>query len=430
LATDRRKFLHNLLGIAGAAALSPIAGEALSSSLHQSIDHFKNIPPYSGAGDEAFWHWVQQAYTESPTLVNLNNGGVSPQPKVVQEAFEMYNRQSNQAPSYYMWRVLNRGRESLREKLANLAGCSPEEIVINRNTTEALDTIIFGLNLEKGDEIVVSNFDYPNMYNAWKQREKRDGVKLVEVKLDMPMESDDEIVKRYTEAFTNKTKIVHITHLINWTGQLIPAKRIAQEARKKGIEVIVDGAHSFAHIDYKISDLECDYYGTSLHKWLCAPFGSGMLYVKKDKIANLWPTCPNGDPNGTDIKKFENLGTRSYPAEFAIGHAIDFHLVVGTKRKQERLQYLKKYWLDQVKDLPGVNVFTSLLPQYSCALATVGIDGMTSNELMSKLFDGYQIHVTTIDKESVSGVRITPHIYTKISDLDKLVRAFKEITRS
>ncbi|NND32255.1 MAG: aminotransferase class V-fold PLP-dependent enzyme, partial [Saprospiraceae bacterium] len=215
--------------------------------------------------DEDFWHQIKMAYTVSPTLVNLNNGGVCPAPKVVQDAVERYNKLSNETPSYYMWRILDKGRESIRKKLAALAGCTTDEIAINRNASEALETVIFGLRLAPGDEIVLTKQDYPNMINAWKQREHRDGIVLKWVDLDLPSEDENAIVKKYVEAFSDRTKVVHITHVINWMGQIIPAKKIADEARSRNIEVVIDAAHSFAHLDYKVNELGGDYLGTSLH---------------------------------------------------------------------------------------------------------------------------------------------------------------------
>lgn len=424
--SNRREFLRNLTLGAGAAALLPTA--TFSEETADLMNRISASPP-DGA-DEDFWRWVQQSYTESPSIINLNNGGVSPQPKVVQEAFEQYNRMCNEAPSYYMWRILDKGRESLRTNLAELSGVSADEIAINRNTTEALDIIIFGLRLEEGDEVIGSNFDYPNVYNAYFQREKRDGIKYVQVDLDAPMEDDDEIVKRFTDAFSNKTKVVHITHIINWTGQILPARKIADAAHADGIEVVVDGAHSFAHLNYQIPDLGCDYYGTSLHKWLCAPFGTGMLYVKQDKIPNLWPTMPGDDPESEDIRKYEALGTRSFPAEHAVAHAIDFHNVIGAQRKQERLHFLKDYWIDQVADLDRFQLHTSRIPEYSCALSVFGMDGLTGNEVERTLLSDHQIHTTTINKNGISGVRVTPHVYTKLSDLDRLATAIDEMNKA
>jgi selenocysteine lyase/cysteine desulfurase len=328
-----------------------------------------------------------------------------------------------------MWQILDQGREALRADLADFAGCSPEEIAIDRNTTEAMNTIIFGLPLKAGDEVVLTKQDYPNVMNSWKLREKRDGIVLKWINLELPSEDENGIVDAYTSQFTDKTKVVNVTHIINWIGQIIPVKKIAAAAHKQGIDVLVDGAHSFALLDFKIPDLDCDYFTTSLHKWMCAPFGSGLLYVKKEKIAGIWALFPDDKPLSEDIRKFERLGTRSFASEMAIGSSLDFHLAIGSKRKEERLRYLKNYWAKQVMDLPGVHFKTSLLPQYSCVIGLVSIDGMKPGEVVSSLFSNYKIHTTGMEWENISGVRVTPHVYTTLRDLDKFVRAIDEISK-
>ena len=425
--TNRRSFMKKVGLTAGAFSLTSFINNSFGNELKEAFKRVESMAPSELASDEDFWYWVQQSYTVSSSMINLNNGGVSPQPKVVQDAFVKYNELCNEAPSFYMWRILDKGREPLRNKLADLAGCSPEEIAINRNSTEALNSVIFGLDLKAGDEVVLTKYDYPNMINAWKQREKRDGIKLVWLDFKLPIEDEKSIVSQFENAFTDKTKVAHITHMINWTGQLMPIKAIAAAANKKGIEVIVDGAHTFAHIDYKISDLGCDYFGTSLHKWLCAPFGTGMLYIKKDKIKNVWPLLGSDNPQGEDIRKFETLGTRSFPTEQAIGNAINFHLAIGIKRKEARLRYLKNYWAEKAIKIPGVKLNTSLKPEFSCALANFSIEGMKPEDIDTQLYDKYRIHTVGINWENVHGVRVTPNVYTTIKDLDLLVKAITEI---
>jgi selenocysteine lyase/cysteine desulfurase len=427
MAVNRRNFVQKLAGVAGLTALTPFYNSLQGKSLIKALEKVENVNPSDLATDEDFWHYVQQSYTVNANIINLNNGGVSPQPLVVQEAVERYNRLSNEAPSFYMWRTLDRGREPLRMKLADLAGCSNEEIAINRNSSEALETIIFGLRLKKGDEVVLTKQDYPNMINAWKQREHRDGLVLKWLDFDFPIDDKDLIINKFKEVFTEKTKLVQITHIINWMGQILPAREIADEAHKRGIEVMIDAAHSFAHIDYKIPDLGGDYFGTSLHKWLCAPFGSGLLYVKKEKIKNLYPLFAAPDPEDDNIRKFENLGTRSFAIEQAIGQAINFHEMIGGERKEKRLRYLKNYWTEQVQDLPKVSIGTSAHPEFSCAIALLQIEGMTPQEVGSFLFNDYKIHTTSINWENIHGVRITPNVYTRTKDLDRLVKAIKEL---
>lgn len=423
---DRRSFIKKIGGITGALTISPFLNPASSQHIQDKLKGYSHYSADQLATNETFWYQVKQAYTVSTNMVNLNNGGVSPSPKVVQDAVERYNRLSNEAPSFYMWRVLDKGREGLRNKLANLAGVSSEEIAINRNASESLETVIFGLRLKKGDEVVLTKQDYPNVINAWKQRALREGIVLKMLSFDFPIENKNKIVQKFKEAFTSKTKVVNITHMINWVGQILPVKEIAAEARKKDIEVLVDGAHSFAHFDFKISDLDCDYYGTSLHKWLCAPIGSGMLYVKKDKIRNLFPLFASEEPEGNKITKFESLGTRSFPIEQAIGQAIDFHNWIGAERKEKRLQYLKNYWAESVLKNPRVKLHTSLKPEFACGIALFSIEGKKPTEIASYLFKHHQIHVVAINRENIHGVRVAPNVYTTTDDLDRLVEGIED----
>ena len=355
---------------------------------------------------------------------------MSPAPKTVQDAMKRYYDYCNEAPSYYMWRILDQGREPLRRNMAKAAGCSTEEITINRNSSEGLETVIFGLQLKAGDEVVAAKQDYPNIVNAYKQREMRDGIKVIWINLELPSEDENYLVNQYVNAFTSNTKVVHITHIINWNGQILPVKKIANEAHKKGIEVVVDGAHSFGHFDFKIPDLDCDYFASSLHKWLFAPIGSGMLYVKKDKIKNIYPLFAAADPKSEDIRKFEALGTRPFFIEQAIGKALEFHEMIGSERKEKRLHYLKNYWMNKVKDFPKVKLNTSLHPKWGCAIGNIAIEGKKPGELDSFLLDKYKIHTVGIEWENIKGVRITPSVYTTIGNLDLLVEAINKFAKS
>jgi selenocysteine lyase/cysteine desulfurase len=420
-------FLKKLGTTVGAVTLGNVLLSSLASG--KSIVNENQAAPPPDLSDEDFWSWVKESYTVSPNIMNLNNGGVSPQPLVVQQTLEKYNRLCNEAPSYYMWNILNQGREALRADLAGFAGCSAEEIAIDRNTTEAMNNIIYGLPLIKGDEVVLTKQDYPNVINTWKLREKRDGIVLRWINLELPSENEDELVNAYVSQFNDKTKVVNITHIINWIGQIIPVQKIARAAHARGIEVLVDGAHTFALLNFKIPDLECDYFATSLHKWMCAPFGSGLLYVKKDKISKIWTLFPDGQPLGEKIIKFESLGTRSFASEMAIGSALDFHLAIGSQRKEKRLRELKDYWTNKVKDLPGIHIKTSFNPKFACVIGLVSVDGKKPGEVVSYLFEQYKIHTTGIEWENISGVRVTPNVYTTFRDLDKLVLALEKLSK-
>jgi selenocysteine lyase/cysteine desulfurase len=427
--SDRRAFIKNIGGLAGGLSLLPLTNSVIAGTPALDNNLLLTPPPDTG-DDEDFWGWVRESYTISPNIINLNNGGVSPQPKVVQDALDRYNQIANEGPSYYMWNTLAEGRESVRMKLADMAGCSPEEIAINRNTTEAMNTVIFGLNLKAGDEVIVARQDYPNLLNAWKQREKRDGIKLVWLSFQFPMENENEIVSMYENAITPKTKIIMLMHMINYVGQILPAKKIAQMAHRHGVEVMLDAAHTFAQIDYKVPDLECDYFATSLHKWLCAPFGTGLLYIKKEKIKNIWALLSDNEPDGENIRKFESLGTRSFPIELAISHAVDFHQVIGIQRKESRLRFLKNYWVEKVNQNPKIRLYTSLKPEFSCGLAAFGIEGIKPGDITTQLMKKYKIHTTSMVIDNVEAVRITPHVFTTTYELDRLVTGILDIAQN
>lgn len=424
---NRRIFLKQATALAGAFGAASMFNHAHAESFERASARVSHLTPEQVAADEDYWATIQQAYTVNPSIINLNNGGVSPAPTVVQRALDRYNALCNEGPSYFMWRILDAGREPLREKLAALAGCLPDEIAINRNATEALNTIIYGITLNRGDEIIGSIFDYPNMMHAYEQRALREGIVYNRLSFNFPIENDEQIVKAYADAITPKTKLIHVTHMVNWVGQLMPVRKICDMAHAKGIEVVVDGAHSFGLIDFKIPDLHCDYFGTSLHKFLSAPIGSGMMWIRKDHIEKTWPLTCADKPQSADIRKFEQLGTRSFAIEQAIGEAINFHQAIGPKRKEDRIRYLKNYWAEKAQLIPKVKIHTSLKAQYSCAICGVSIDGMTPAELDSALWNTYKIHVVGIVWQNLSCVRVTPHVYTTIADLDKFVKALTEI---
>lgn len=426
-ANNRRTFIKQAAVLTGAFSATSLFNQAHAEEWRIAEKRIAHLTPAQAAMDEDFWATIQRSYTVNPDIIILNNGGVSPSPLVVQQAVERYNQLSNQGPSYYMWRILDQGREPLREKLALLAGALPDEIAVDRNATEALNTIIYGLPLKAGDEVIGTKQDYPHMMQAYKQRALREGIVYKQISFNFPIEDDEMIVKAYRDAITPKTKLIHVTHVINWVGQIMPVRKIADMAHARGIEVICDGAHSFGLLDYNIPDLGCDYFGTSLHKFLSAPIGSGMLWIKKEHISKVMPLLCDDNPQGPDIRKFENIGTRSFPIEQGIGEAVNFQLAIGSKRKEERIRYLKNYWAEKVQHIPKVKLHTSLKPEYSCAICGVSIDGMTPGEVDGALFNQYKIHTVGIVIENISCVRITPHVYTTLPDLDKLVRAITEI---
>ncbi|GIV34540.1 MAG: isopenicillin-N epimerase [Chitinophagales bacterium] len=381
----------------------------------------------AAAADEDFWFHVQQAFGPRAQFVNLNNGGVSPQPLVVQESLMHYTRIANQAPAFYLFGEFTRQRENIRKKLAQLAGCSHEELALCRNTTEAAETIIFGMDLQEGDEVLTTTQDYPTVMAGLEQRARRNNIHIRKVNLPVPAENPQEVVDIFRKAITAQTRLLVFCHINYTTGQIMPVRELCDMAHKLGIEVLVDGAHAFAHLDFKIPDLHCDYFATSLHKWLCAPFGCGMLYVKKDKIGKIWSLFGSPDTERDKISKFEHLGTRSFPAELAINEAIDFHNGIGAARKEARLRYLKNYWAEAVRNLPRVRFHTSLKKEFSCGLCSFSIEGLKADVLHHRLFDEYRIFTTVVRHKDFEAVRVTPHVYTKLRELEQLIKAIKEI---
>jgi selenocysteine lyase/cysteine desulfurase len=424
---NRRSFLQVLKALsAGTLVPATTWSQNLQNALHKA----RNIPPGQLASDEDFWNYIRQSYTGSPHWIDLNSAGLAASPKIVQEAMKEYADLCNEIPSYNLRRVLDRGKEMLRRKLGHLCGCPAEELAIQRNATEALETIIFGLSLKAGDEVVLCRQDYSTVISAWKQRELRDGIKLVWVNLQMPSEDNEYLANAYIKAFTARTKVVNITHMINWNGQIVPVKTIADAAHKRNIEVIVDGAQSLAQFKFTIPELGADYFGASLHKWLGAPIGTGLLYVKKEKIKSLYALYAPSNLQSTYIEKFEHCGTRPTSIEQAIQKAIDFHDMIGQERKEQRLMYLKNYWMNKTQNLPGIEIGTSMKPGFGCAIGMIHVKGKSPNDLVAFLGKNYLIHVISVDMENMKGVRISPNVFTTTKELDTLVEGIGAFIKS
>ena len=378
------------------------------------------------AQDEAFWAEIQQAFTLDRNVINFNNGGVAPSPRVVQDAMRRYLEYSNQAPSLYMWRNLEPEIENVRRRLAATFGCDTEEIAITRNASEGLEIALLGFDLKAGDEVLTSDQDYPRMITTLQQRERRDGIKMVQVKVPAAPKTLEEIVQIFEAGITPKTKLILTSHVIFMTGQINPIYDIVELGRRHGIPVIVDGAHAFAQFPFKRDDFGCDYYGTSLHKWLMAPIGTGFLYVRKEKIESLWPMMAAGETQSKDIRKFEEIGTHPAANHNAIGEALTFHEMIGVDRKAARLRYLRARWANAIKDLPNVEFHTNL--DFSCGLTTVEIKGIDPGALGSWLFDKKGIFVTGIGHPSFKGIRVTPNVYTTLTEIDRFKDAMLEAT--
>jgi selenocysteine lyase/cysteine desulfurase len=385
-------------------------------------------PAREVARDEDYWREIQAAFSLDRTLINLNNGGVSPSPRIVQDAMRRYLDFSNHAPVHTMWRVLEPQVESVRQMLARDFGCDPEELAITRNASEALETVQLGLDLKAGDEVITTDHDYPRMITTWKQRERRDGIKLKFISFPTPPPSLDDLYQRFEQAITPRTKVIHFCHITNVTGQIFPVARLCRMARERGIEAIVDGAHAYAQFPFRHADLDCDYYGTSLHKWLLAPHGTGFLYIRKSKIPKVWPLMAASDEMKDNVRKFEEIGTHPAANHNAIAEALTFHQTIGVDRKEARLRYLRSLWEERLGKLPKAKLLASRDPRMSAGIGMLAIEGKTPGDLHSALWEKYRIIVSPFTKPSpVEGIRITPNIYTTVEEIDRFCDAMEKI---
>jgi selenocysteine lyase/cysteine desulfurase len=410
-------------------ALSSSAVASLFESVQAAGKRISHLSPIEAAADEDYWTTIQQAFSVTRGIINLNNGGVSPSPRIVTEAFVRYTWQQEDATAYTMWQILEPQSETIRTGLAEVFGCDPEEIAITRNASESLEILLMGMDFKPGDEILTTTQDYPRMLTTLRQREMREGLKLNLIKIPIAPQNVDDIAAAFERAVTPKTKLILISHQINLTGQITPVKKVCEMARSRGIETIVDGAHSFAQFEFKRDDLGCDYFGTSLHKWIYAPKGTGMLYVRKDKIPHIWPLMAADDKEKTDIRKYEEIGTHSAAMRLAIGESILFHNAIGAKRKEERLRYLSRYWMDRIKDIPKVGFNTSFEPRQSCAIANFKIDGVDPGQLGGYLMAKHHIFTTPIVHDEFSGIRITPNVYTTLWELDRFANVVEQVAK-
>ncbi|HUJ50510.1 MAG TPA: aminotransferase class V-fold PLP-dependent enzyme [Bryobacteraceae bacterium] len=418
----RRTFLRAATGLAALKADSINRVRAATSSM-------QDRKPEEAARDEDFWREIQQAFTVDRNIINLNNGGVCPSPKVVQDAMRRELEFSNMAPAYTMWQVLEPEIENVRVRLAASFGCDPEELAITRNASEALEIAQLGLDLKPGDEVLTTDQDYPRMITTWQQRERRDGIKLKMISFPTPPPSMDDLYERFESAITARTRVIHFCHITNLTGQIFPVKKICQMARSRGIEAIVDGAHAYAQFPFKHEDLDCDYYGTSLHKWLLAPHGTGFLYVRRSKIEKLWPMMAAPASMNGNIRKFEEIGTHPAANHNAIAEALTFHESIGGDRKAARLRYLRSLWSERLSRFPAVTIRTSPDPAQSCGVVLVSVEGKKAPALAEELWK-QRILVVAIVHKDFEGLRVTPNIYTTPREIDIFATAMERLIKS
>ncbi len=404
----------------GGASLGLLLGDKLWAQ-------YATLPAQQLAQDEPFWALIRSKYRLTPDYINLENGYFVMQSQPVLEAFVGHVRDINYEASHYMRTRQFDDKLAVRARLAVMAGCTPEELIITRNTTESLDTVILGLDWKRDDEAIMAAQDYGAMLDMFALQAKRHGIVNRIVSLPINPASDDELVQLYARAITPKARLLMVSHMVNITGQLLPVRAIVDMAQARGVQVMVDGAHTFAQLNFRIPDLACDYFGASLHKWLGTPLGAGILYVRADRIARLWPVFADLSMADTDIRKLNHTGTHPVHTDLAINDAIDFHETIGINLKEARLRYLKEYWTSRVRTVPNIILNTPDDPRRSCAIANVGVRNMPPATLAKTLLDGHRVWTVAIDTANVHGVRVTPSVYTSTEELDVFVNALTRI---
>ncbi|HXI20709.1 MAG TPA: aminotransferase class V-fold PLP-dependent enzyme [Gemmatimonadales bacterium] len=414
--SSRRAFVRAL---AGAAALPGFRPDALRRVLDLPAPRPGTGPASAGGpDDEDYWAEIQRAFDCDRTMVNLNNGGVCPTPTHVLEQMIRDLRFTNELPVIHMWQTLEPRIESVRRDLATAFGCDPEEMAITRNASEANEIMIQGLDLKPGDEVVVTNQNYPRMITTWQQRVRREGIVLKQVSFKVPPPSPEYLVQQFTDAVTPRTRAIEVTHITNLTGQIMPVRELVRFARPRGIEVFVDGAHAFAHFPFTRDDLECDFYGTSLHKWLLAPIGTGFLYVRKARQKRLWPLMAAPESMDDNVRKYEEIGTHPAANHNAISVAMAFHNAIGSERKIARLRYLRDRWAKRVQQNDRIRILTPLDSPWGAGIGLVHVDGMDPGALVTWLFTQHRIVTTPINHPEFNGVRVTPNVYTTVAEVD------------
>jgi len=420
---NKRQFIKDIV-------LTSIATPLGIAGMAKSFEQKAHLPATVLAKDEDFWTSIRNQYLLKPDYINLENGYYNFLPQPILNKFIEHIKEVNLQGSYYMRTVQFENKKNIAARLAGIAGCLPEELVITRNTTESLDLVIGGFDWKAGDEAIMALQDYGAMLDMFEQIHNRYGV--VNIKLSVPNhpKNDEEIVNLYATAITPKTKVILVSHMINITGQVLPIRKICDMAHAKGVQVIVDGAHAFAHVKFRIDELDCDYYAAALHKWLSTPLGAGLLYVKKNNVKNLWPLLADGEKDINKINRLNHIGTHPVHTDLTINDCMDYFEMIGAERKEARMYFLQNYWTSKVRNLPKIIINTPADASRSCGIANVGIEGISPADLAKRLMTEHKIFTVAIDYANVRGCRITPNLYTTTKELDSFVLALKTLANA
>ena len=425
----RREFLGNTLGATAAVALASLKDDWLVRVARADVEA-RGKSAGANAANESYWTHIQQAFDLDRSIINLNNGGCAPAPRFVLDAQRRHIEFTNIAPVRTLWSMMDPQCEQVRSKLAHAFGCSPDEMAITRNASESLQIALNGIDMKPGDEFLTTLQDYPRMITTLKQRKLREGIEFRQIKIPSPAKSQDELFEAIEKAVTPRTKAILVCHTIFLNGQIMPVKRICAMARERGIWSVIDGAHAFAQFAFRGGDIGCDVYGVSLHKWLTAPIGTGFLYVRKDRIKDIWPMQASEHPKSDDIRKFEEIGTHPDAGKLAIAEALLFYQGIGPERKEARLRYLRDYWARRLMKNPKVKMHTSLEPEHSCAIGLVEIEGIEPAKIMDYLWEKHKIIVAIIKHDDFQGLRISANVYTTTQELDTFCEVMEKVAES
>lgn len=425
---NRRQVLGAAVGLPVVLASAPRRARALEA-IRASRPAPESDDSIAAAQDEDFWAWVRDCYTIDTSIINFNNGGVSPATGDAQAAQKRFIDQTHRAPAYQLWELLEPQRETVRKRLARYHGVGSDEVAITRNASESLMALLFGHDLRKGDEVLATEHDYPRMLDTLRQRSLREGIELVTFRPPVPLVDPDELVRMYAERITPRTRLILVSHMVYLTGQVFPVERIAALGRERGIPVVVDGAHAIFHMDFRLADLNVDFYGASLHKWLCGPLGTGILYAKRDKIETVWPLMAANAGMATDIRKFEQIGTHPEDATLALTESLDLHEAIGGARKLARLEYLRDRWVDRLLTQGRVRLNTDLTPGRAGSIVNVAVDGVDQGQLRDHLWRDERIFIVALGNPGCAGLRVSPNVYNTTDEVDRFCEAVERVIR-
>jgi selenocysteine lyase/cysteine desulfurase len=425
---NRRDFAK--LFVAG-TGLSALALSRLNAAMYQSITSLNEKYVRDEAPDGVYWEKLKDKFLFQDNLIMMNNGTVGPMPKPVFNTL-MRTFKVQACNPYDFYNYFPRKKGEIRNKLARFINASPDEIVITRNTTEGMNFIANGLDMKEGDEVLMSSLEHPGGYNPWKLKEKRHGITVKEIPLGVPPLNVAEIVDRFKAAITPRTRVISISHTVYLTGLITPLKELCDMAHDAGILVLADSAHGIGMLDLDLHKIGVDFFATSPYKWLGAPTGCGVLYMKKESQKNIWPTiATSGWDQGDGASRFETLGQRADPLIFGLNEALDFQNIIGRKRIERRIKAMALYLKQELSKIKRVRLHTNMDPYLSGGLTAFSMKGVDPQHIVDFVREKYNIVIRTIgrEKDNTQGVRVSTHIFVSFKEVDMLLEGIRRLDR-